>query len=408
MKKKYFCNSDINGFKLLIIRFMKPKILTWIILTVVLFSCRKNVVEINGIIEFPQKGEYIYLNEIRSDKLIPVDSAIISDDGSFVIKHEVKYPSLYQLKIKQNNFLAMLLEPGEMIKISAHHDSLSYPQFISGSKGSALIAEYNKNMKKTIMKLMTLDDAYNRNIGNPRLLRIIDSLDLLSRDYMFELKSYTKKYIDDNIGSLVSLLALYQQVAPNVYVMDPVVDMAYFKKVDSSLFKLYPEYEPVQTLHQRVMLLISHVEEQGFGTTTPSVGFQAPEISLPSPEGDTIKLSSTRGSVVLLDFWASWCTPCRNENPNLVAVYKKYHPKGFQIYQVSLDKSKEAWIKGIADDHLGDWIHVSDLKYWNSVVVPVFKIESIPYNLLLDKDGQVIAVNLRGDELSARLAQIFD
>lgn len=387
---------------------MKPKILPFIIIALISFSCKKNMVEITGIIEFPKKGEYIYLNEIQSDKLIPVDSAIISDDGTFILKHEVKYPSLYQLKIKQNNFLAMLLEPGEVIKISAHHDSLSYPQFISGSKGSALIAEYNKNMKKTVMKLMTLDDAYNMNIGNPRLLSIIDSLDFLSRDYMFELKTYTKKYIDDNIGSLVALLALYQQVAPNVYVMDPVVDMAYFKKVDSSLYNLYPEYEPVQTLHQRVQLLLSHVEEQGFGTSTPSVGFIAPEISLPSPDGDTIKLSSTRGSVVLLDFWASWCNPCRYENPNLVALFKKYHQKGFQIYQVSLDKSKDAWIKGIKDDHLDDWIHVSDLKYWNSIVVPVFKIESIPYNLLLDKDGQVIAVNLRGDALSERLAQIFD
>ena len=137
-------------------------------------------------------------------------------------------------------------------------------------------------------------------------------------------------------------------------------------------------------------------------------GTEAPEISLPTPEGNVIKLSSTRGSVVLLDFWASWCAPCRLENPNLVKVYNLYQKKGFQIYQVSLDKTKEAWVKGIQDDHLEKWIHVSDIQYWNSIVVPLYKIESIPFNFLLDKEGRIIASNLRGDQLKVKLAEIFD
>ena len=136
-------------------------------------------------------------------------------------------------------------------------------------------------------------------------------------------------------------------------------------------------------------------------------GSEAPEIALPSPEGDTIRLSSTRGSVVLLDFWASWCLPCRKESPNLVKAYNKYHGKGFQIFQVSLDKTREAWIKGISDDQLGNWIHVSDVKYWNSVVVPLYRIESIPTNYLLDKEGRIIASNLRGEQLEQKLSEIF-
>ena len=135
-------------------------------------------------------------------------------------------------------------------------------------------------------------------------------------------------------------------------------------------------------------------------TPVSASGTEAPEISLPTPEGDTIKLSSTRGSVVLLDFWASWCAPCRKENPNLLKLIIMYHKKGFQIYQVSLDKTKEAWIKGIQDDHLEKWIHVSDIKYWNSIVVPLYKIESIPYNFLLDKEGRIIASNLRGEQIA--------
>ena len=160
---------------------------------------------------------------------------------------------------------------------------------------------------------------------------------------------------------------------------------------------LYREYEPVNTLHEQVQELVAGIEARSAEIALAGEGAEAPEISLPTPEGDTIKLSSTRGSVVLLDFWASWCAPCRQENPNLVKAYNLYHKKGFQIYQVSLDKTKEAWIKGIEDDQLGKWIHVSDIQYWNSNVVPLYKIESIPSNFLLDKEGRIIASNLRGE-----------
>lgn len=135
---------------------------------------------------------------------------------------------------------------------------------------------------------------------------------------------------------------------------------------------------------------------------------KAPEIALPDPEGDTIKLSSTRGSVVLIDIWAAWCGPCRRENPNLVRLYDLYHDKGFQIYQVSIDKTRQAWLKGIKEDGLEKWIHVSDLKYWSSVVVPLYKIESIPANFLLDREGNIIASGLRGETLQIKLAEIFE
>jgi thiol-disulfide isomerase/thioredoxin len=107
-----------------------------------------------------------------------------------------------------------------------------------------------------------------------------------------------------------------------------------------------------------------------------------------------------------LDFWASWCGPCRSENPNLVAAYQKYNSKGFEIYQVSLDRSRESWIKAIEDDHL-TWTHVSDLQFWNSVVVPVYNIQGIPMNFLLDPEGRIVDQNLRGDMLSAKLKEIF-
>jgi thiol-disulfide isomerase/thioredoxin len=154
-------------------------------------------------------------------------------------------------------------------------------------------------------------------------------------------------------------------------------------------------------------MLVTRVNEQTGQNAAVGTGNEVPEISLPTPKGEIVKLSSTRGKIVLLDFWASWCGPCRRENPNLVKAYNLYKNRGFQIFQVSLDKTREDWVNGIETDNLGQWIHVSDLKYWNSVVVPLFKIEAIPFNVLLDKDGRTIATNLRGDQLLQKLAEII-
>jgi peroxiredoxin len=285
---------------------------------------------------------------------------------------------------------------------------LGFPRYITGSPGTDLMIEYNKNLQKTITSIKGLYDIYKQNLGKPELPIIMERLDSMAQKYLSEINSYTKQYIDENLSSLVSLVALYQQIAPGEYVLNPEKDLKYYIKVDSSLYIKYPDYEPVKALHEQVMTMISNKNNQEQLSLLTGEGSAAPEIALPSPQGDTIRLSSTRGSVVLLDFWAAWCSPCRTENPNLVKAYDLYHSKGFQIYQVSLDKTREAWLKGIQEDHLEKWIHVSDIKYWNSVVVPLYRIESIPSNFLLDRDGRIIESNLRGETLQIRLAEIFN
>jgi thiol-disulfide isomerase/thioredoxin len=386
---------------------MNSKLFIYLIIAVAVVGCKDNFVRISGTITSPSSGTYIYLDELKSDELRSVDSVKVSDDGRFSFKKEVNNPSFYLLKSSENNFLTLLVEPGEEITLEVHNDSLSSPVSLSGSPGSELLVEYNRELRRTINKLTGLNKIYMENSEKPELVKVVSSLDSLAQIYLSEINTYTKKYIDDNITSLVSLVALYQQVAPSVYVLNPARDMKYFLKVDSSMYSLYPEYEPVVTLHGQVKELASKMEEQPPAETSAVSENKAPEIALPTPAGDTIRLSSTRGSVVLLDFWASWCAPCRKENPNLVNAYNLYHKKGFQIYQVSLDKTKEAWMRGIEDDQLGKWIHVSDVQYWNSSVVPLYKIESIPSNYLLDKEGNIIASNLRGERLNEVLAELY-
>jgi peroxiredoxin len=386
---------------------MNKKLFLYLFAVIIFVACKNNNVKITGTLVTPVSGEYIYLDELKSNELKTVDSVLVTNDGVFKFKKEVKFPSFYLLKKNNNNFLTMLIKPGEKITLIAQNDSLNYPISLKGSEGTESMAEYNKRLRTTIKKMTELHNIYMQNVDKPELPRVIESLDSTAQVYLSEINTYTKKYIDNNLTSLVSLVALYQQVAPSVYVMNPTKDLKFFIKVDSSMFSLYPDYEPVKSLHEQVKEIVAKVN----GETTPSPGTasgtEAPDISLPTPEGDTLKLSSTRGSVVLLDFWASWCAPCRQENPNLVKAYADYHKKGFQIFQVSLDKTKEAWIKGIQDDHLDKWIHVSDIKYWNSIVVPLYKIESIPYNFLLDREGRIIASNLRGERLQTKLAELF-
>lgn len=151
---------------------------------------------------------------------------------------------------------------------------------------------------------------------------------------------------------------------------------------------------------------VAQITAQAATLRTFAVGSEAPLFAGPTPEGEEISLESLRGKVVLIDFWASWCGPCRRENPNVVKLYNEYKSKGFEILAVSLDRTKDRWVKAIADDQL-TWLHISDLKGWQSEYARQYGVSSIPQTVLLDREGKIMARNLRGKALEMKLADVF-
>ena len=207
-------------------------------------------------------------------------------------------------------------------------------------------------------------------------------------DLVEQHNKYLVSFIDKNLTSFASLAAI-QQLPPEQY-------MDEYKKLDGGLFTKYPNSSYIKSFHEGV----TAQNKLAFGTP-------APEISMKTPEGKSLSLSSLKGKVVLIDFWASWCGPCRAENPNVVAAYHKYKSKGFDVFSVSLDKDSEKWKQAIQKDHLEWTSHVSDLMAWQSPVVQLYNFNAIPTNVLIDKKGNIVAKNLRGDELEKKLQEIF-
>lgn len=208
--------------------------------------------------------------------------------------------------------------------------------------------------------------------------------------------SYIKK-TNDQIAALMvehtPSLAVVNLLQANTLDKDQYFET--YLAVAEKLEKAWPDYSKAKQF-------IAFVDK----LKRTAIGQPAPEIALPNPQGEVVKLSSLRGKYVLVDFWAKWCGPCRRENPNVVRVYNKYKDKGFTVYGVSLDRTKEDWVKAIQEDNL-TWTHVSDLKFWQSEAAKTYGITAIPFSILLDPNGVIIAKNLRGAALEQKLAEIF-
>jgi peroxiredoxin len=363
--------------------------------------------------EFSIKGNYenannekIILMQLKTDGMKKVDSVNLGSDGEFHFTGYTNIPSFFIIQADRSKTITLLVKPGDNISLTADMNQFNSSYNIKGSEDSRKIMNLRRNLEGNIAKLDSLGRLYKENPDNENSQKLRARLNKVSKDIVQEQKEYTKQFIDNNLNSMVSLMALYQQIGPRSYVLDPRKDFEYFEKVDSSLMSQYPNSGPVKSLHSQVEQMKKQMDAEKKSAERLGIGQEAPEIALPNPNGDTIALSSLRGNYVLLDFWASWCKPCRVENPNLVKAYKKYSDQGFEIYQVSLDKKRSAWERAIQKDNLS-WTHVSDLEFWNSSAAKTYNIRSIPASFLLNKKGEIIDKNLRGEALQKKLHELY-
>lgn len=335
---------------------------------------------------FEKQMSEIQLYHIVTKKI--VKNTPINDDGSFLLEADIQKEDFYYLQNNKNKQkILLLLKPDEKINIVLNPNQFNSIAKFSGSEGTSVILEgttksnqYEKELQKYKGDFVRLQ----RDGGNEEALAQAKKL---YEDKSKEYTNFLKDFIHKNNQSL-AVITIIDKLP-----IESFIDT--YKDYVATAGKKYPKNPFINQLASRVKV------EQATG-----IGNEAPEIALPNPEGEIVKLSSLRGKVVLIDFWASWCRPCRRENPNVVRLYNKYKDKGFEVFSVSLDSRKDSWIKAIQDDKL-TWTHVSDLKKWRNAAAQDYGVSSIPATVLIDKEGKIIASKLRGPSLEKKLEEIF-
>jgi peroxiredoxin len=339
-----------------------------------------NAYTIEGKLNNATPGQ-IYLFELGEQQFIARDTADISQDGTFSFQGAVKEPTLYRLGLDQQNGLMLVLD-NKPIKIEADASNLDGTAKIEGSEDSKLFQQLNKLVNESRQKEMALSEQFNRAMTEGKT----EEAEGYRQQYL-GLQKEIKSFIAKHPQSIVSAFGTLSLV-------NPQLDFAFADSMLTLYTQHLPESKYTKTLSDRLSSM-----------RTTAIGSVAPDFTLPTPEGGSMALSELRGKYVLIDFWASWCAPCRKENPNVVRMYNQYKDKGFEIFGVSLDQSRDKWLKAIADDKL-TWPQVSDLKGWESSAAQLYQVDAIPQTILLDKEGKIIAKGLRGEELEAKIASL--
>ena len=360
--------------------------------------------EVSGKVE-NSPSKWIYLDEIPMATMqrTTIDSAEIGKDGNYKLTAPAEEARVYSLRLANiNTPIADLINDAKSIKIDItfNKENGSSTYTTKGSKATEALKEFlltfNSQLQSIYLNDLRMDSLQKSGAGDSILA-------IVNRERM-NISQETKNKVLISVNQLInpalSMLELgYYQGTANVpgYKLQPISNEEVSTTINSIAVK-FPE-------HQGLALIKRSMDEE---MNASFVGKQAPDFTIPDINGKPVSLASFQGKYVLVDFWASWCLPCRQENPNVVAAYSKFKGKNFEILGVSFDREgeKDKWLEAIKADNL-TWNHVSDLQYFNSPVATLYKLKGIPFNVLIDPRGKVIAQNLMGQDLESKLAEVL-
>ncbi len=319
-------------------------------------------------------------------ELLLKTSAPIGTDGKFLIKTDVEKTDFYKLQFDNNNAVWMILQPGEKVVFTSDTRDLVKYLEVTGSEQTYHVFKNQKMITANKNKIDSINMSY-KEMATTNYDSLRKALTAETDKIKTNQDNVLKSFILKNPKSLAIMFLL--EVLP----VEANYDI--YSKVDSTLFATHPDNFYVSNFHNQVN-----------SNKATAIGVVAPDFTLPDTSGVNVSLSSFKGKFVLIDFWAAWCGPCRREMPNLVKLYSDFKMKNFEILGVSLDKTRENWVGAIRTEHM-TWPQVSDLKFWQSEVAAMYSVKAIPYTVLVDKEGKIIAKNLRGEELYKKIESLL-
>jgi len=361
------------------------RIFFFLALCITFAACKdKSKFEIGGKFEHATPKAKVYLYSIVKNVETATDSTVLSDKGEFKFAGDAPDVDFFKVKIDHSEYV-LIAKNGDVIKLEADLSSPTLDYKLSGADEADKLEELNKNRNEYVAKLTALETQFQENVAkNPESRQaIIAQMSPELIKVKQEMVDYILKFAMDNTSSLASFYAI-NSLNPSDYEQEM---LAYAEKIKSNFNK----NDAVTDFLVRMAKLRS-----------VQVGQPAPQFTMPTIDGKTISLSSLKGKYVMLDFWASWCQPCRQENPNVVKAYNKYKSRNFTIVGISLDKDAEAWKQAVIQDGL-TWTHGSELNDFASATVRAYQVDQIPASFILDPEGKIIAKNLHGEELGSFL-----
>lgn len=342
-------------------------------------------------------GQKVYLEAVSQGGIISVADAVI-ENNQFDLTTNIPGLGIYQLRVGEapDNSILLTAKEQDKIKIEGDFQNLALEAKITGVEWGAKYNTYMQlisDFSKSQSELMSLQGQVSQEELVKRYMEMKKPMDIYARDE-----------INKNPGSTFNIILSNSLMPAAGFVDYPKENVEALKKMSESFQKNYKDSPITKTLIEQVAQIESGYKEYEIMKSGKKA---APEIIMESPEGNKIRLSSLKGKVVLIDFWASWCGPCRKENPNVVKLYNKYKDKGFTIYSVSLDTDMASWTNAIEQDGLIWPNHVSDLLGWKTNITTIYGFNAIPHTVLIGKDGNIIDVGLRGDALEKKVAEIL-